>query len=613
MVLGDIEKRPTAFVSYAQSSGPWQKQVLDFTSALRDPGGVDAELDLYHGADHQQWSTFGSDLIVDSDFTVIAVDAAYRRRWRGREKKGVGAGAAREAATIKAIFEADQVDFLRRVKIVLLPGAKEDDIPDELRGYCEWFRIDSFDEAGLEPLLRSIWGRPAFPKPPLGPIPALPPKAYANLENETSPHGGDKAQASSGVAKPAEGPSARDEVKLRGRLKGVEAAIESAESAGPAAAAGASARRGKIDLQQERTALEVSLEALASTGKQGAAVKARRRQRARSHLESSSPPPPRKRGRRAQPAGPRLVAVAGVGAAVTVVLGFVVGMAAQDSPGSAGPITASSAGLEVKGPPSWQRGTRPTIGGLGLSDPVSLKPGPEAEAGFSPAVAGISPATGPTLLPPAYRSQVNENTQRTAVGLGPLQAYRYDDLKTPGTGQPVTVYAAPTSLGVAILACLSSGEGAAARQCARIASTLRLSRGEAFPLGPSAELATELREQLERLTERRAKAMKQMNDATRSGDQVVAATALADAFRDAASGLAALAVTPESALAQAGLLAALRSARDAYKSLAVAARRENPARYEVAAAAAKQAEVAIERRLEAMERLGYQTGPGRRD
>lgn len=276
---------------------------------------------------------------------------------------------------------------------------------------------------------------------------------------------------------------------------------------------------------------------------------------------------------------------------------------------------ANAAGLEVKGPPTWQRGTRPEIGGLELSAPVSLEPGPDAEEGSAPAVAGLSAAEGPTLLPVAYRSQINEDTRRTAVGLGPLQAYRYDDLKTPGTGRPVTIYAAPTSRGVATVACLDAGQGdgAAARQCARIAGTLRLSEGKAFPLGPSPALAAALRKQLSRLTERRRKAMKQMDEATGSGDQAAAAASLADAFRDAARGLAPVQVSPESALAKKRLLAALRAGRGAYESLEIAARKENQARYEVAAAAAKQAEVALGRRLEAMESLGYQTGPGRKD
>ncbi|MGN6202237.1 MAG: SEFIR domain-containing protein, partial [Solirubrobacterales bacterium] len=167
--------RPTAFVSYAQSSRPWQETVLDFTTALRNPGGVEAEIDLFHDVDHQRWATFGANLIEASDFTLIAVDAAYKRRWLGREEKGVGAGVAREAAAIRAIYERDQEEFLKRIKLILLPGIGEEDVPGDLLGDCERFAVGSFDLMGLEGLLRSLYGRPAFPKPDLSPIAPPPP------------------------------------------------------------------------------------------------------------------------------------------------------------------------------------------------------------------------------------------------------------------------------------------------------------------------------------------------------------------------------------------------------------------------------------------------------
>jgi hypothetical protein len=147
---------------------------------------VDAELDLFHASDHQQWTTFGSKLVADSDFTLIAVDEAYKRRWLGEEEAGIGAGAAWEAAAVKALFEKDQSAFVRKVKVVVLPIADVSDIPDELRGLCERFEISTLDEEGLEGLLRSLWGKPAYPKPPLGEIPALPPKAIEGLEIEGS-------------------------------------------------------------------------------------------------------------------------------------------------------------------------------------------------------------------------------------------------------------------------------------------------------------------------------------------------------------------------------------------------------------------------------------------
>jgi hypothetical protein len=253
---GQIEEtRPTAFVSYAQTSEEWQHQVLRFTTALRTRGGIDAELDLFHGADHQQWTTFGSRLVAGSDFTLIAVDSAYRRRWLGEEEKGVGAGAAREAAAVRALFEKDQDDFVRRIKVVLLPGAEVFDIPDDLLGVCERFEIEAFDEVGLDALLRSLWGRPAYPKPPLGEIPTLPPKAVESLERDSSatdPEAPDEQRVPSSL-----GHDAGDEASLRKQLDRVQEALSS-----PGGAAKAE------ELARERTAIEVSLKALSEAQKE---------------------------------------------------------------------------------------------------------------------------------------------------------------------------------------------------------------------------------------------------------------------------------------------------------------------------------------------------------
>jgi HEAT repeats/SEFIR domain len=230
----DKQKRPTAFISYAQSSKTWQHEVLQFATVLRTLGGVDAELDLFHETDHQRWTTFGSRLISDTDFTLIAVDSAYRRRWLGEEETGVGAGAAWEAAAVKALFERDQDEFVKRVKVVVLPSADLNDIPDELRGICERFQIGTLDEQGVEGLLRSLWGKPAYPKPPLGEIPALPPRAIENLQVDSSP----------------------TSASLEREMKQVEGAL--ARDDGPSRA---------DDLKRKLTAIEVSLAALSEQEK----------------------------------------------------------------------------------------------------------------------------------------------------------------------------------------------------------------------------------------------------------------------------------------------------------------------------------------------------------
>jgi hypothetical protein len=94
-------------------------------------------------------------------------------------------GKTREANAIKAVFDRDRSQFQRRVKVVLLPGATIDDIPMEMLSSVERFRIPSFDLAGMDNLLRSLHGKPAWPKPALGRVPALPPTYVANISAAT--------------------------------------------------------------------------------------------------------------------------------------------------------------------------------------------------------------------------------------------------------------------------------------------------------------------------------------------------------------------------------------------------------------------------------------------
>ena len=72
-----------------------------------------------------------------------------------------------------------------------------------------------------------------------------------------------------------------------------------------------------------------------------------------------------------------------------------------------------------------------------------------------------------------------------------MQAYRYDNLKPNGFDRTVTVYAAPTSAGVATLACLAPAADAESfgATCDEIANTLELSSGEPMPVGPSKDYA----------------------------------------------------------------------------------------------------------------------------
>jgi SEFIR domain len=202
----------------------WRQTVLDFATALRRIGGIDADLDLWHTADHTNWSTFGVSGIRDSDFVLIAVSSAYRERWEETGSPREGAGAAREANAIKAIFNRDRAEFGRRVKVILLPGATVDDIPFELVASAEHFPIERFDVDGLTALLRSLHGKPELRRPPLGRVPALPPSYVAGVAAAASVEGA----APVGISSDQSSASDRADVEaLQRRLSQIDETLNS--------------------------------------------------------------------------------------------------------------------------------------------------------------------------------------------------------------------------------------------------------------------------------------------------------------------------------------------------------------------------------------------------
>lgn len=233
--------------------------MLDFATALREVGGVDADLDLWH--QHQQWTTYGSQAIEASEFTLVVVSAKYKERWDGTGSPKEGAGAAREAAVIKSIYEKDRDEFIRRVKVVVLPGASIDDIPSELLGSAERAIIDDFDESGLEQLLRWLHDATPYVKPPLGDVPALPPRFVDGVSQAV-------AAASTGSEeqfRESEGDSDSTVDTLRRRIEQLEREL---------ASSGASQEvSDETALHSERDAVSASLGALERSGEKAAGRK----------------------------------------------------------------------------------------------------------------------------------------------------------------------------------------------------------------------------------------------------------------------------------------------------------------------------------------------------
>jgi hypothetical protein len=209
------EAPPSAFISWAHADANWEASVLRFANALRTVGSVDADLDLWHDADHRDWTTYGPSAIREADFILIVASSGFKERWEGTNDPTQGAGAAREAAEIKAIFERDQVEFRRRVKVILLDGTQKDVIPGDLLGMAERFEVRGADIDALRPLLRSLYGVPRYLKPPLGAPPPLPSASEAGLATGA---GGEPVRVEAG-AEPASNDAARFSKRLRRRLR----------------------------------------------------------------------------------------------------------------------------------------------------------------------------------------------------------------------------------------------------------------------------------------------------------------------------------------------------------------------------------------------------------
>lgn len=169
----EAKPNPSAFVSWAHGDADWEFSVFAFVSLLRDLG-IDADVDLFHLHDTDiDWTTYGTQGIVANDFVIVATSPSYRERWEGLNDPTVGAGAAREANVLKTIFNQNQATFRRKMKVVLLPGVDDGDIPLELAAATQHFRIRAVDNAGVDDLVRTLTRQPRYPMNPVAAVPVL--------------------------------------------------------------------------------------------------------------------------------------------------------------------------------------------------------------------------------------------------------------------------------------------------------------------------------------------------------------------------------------------------------------------------------------------------------
>jgi hypothetical protein len=201
----------------------------------------------------------------------------------------------------------------------------------------------------------------------------------------------------------------------------------------------------------------------------------------------------------------------------------------------AGP--ASGDGLTLTPQPGWERsGGMYALPGMSTAGVVLVEPVSKTRV-----VAARLPVSSSTLLPEELLRQLArppEDPVKVQLG-GRFAAYYYRDLALPGARGRLDVYAAPTTEGVATVACL--GQPSPLEECADIANSLRMAHGQPVRADPGAGFRIRLLSAIDELDSARERTRQLLRRATTPEQQAAAAIALAVSYRTAARVLAPLA------------------------------------------------------------------------
>jgi hypothetical protein len=146
---------------------------------------------------------------------------------------------------------------------------------------------------------------------------------------------------------------------------------------------------------------------------------------------------------------------------------------------------------------------------------------------------------------------------------------------------------------------------ALARQCDAVASTLRLRRATAYPIGPSEAYAGTLNSTLGGLQQATEANQTTLQQSQTLAGQAAAAEALATAYKAAASQLSAIRPSPADGAVNARLVSALQAAARAYTRAAGAARSGDADSYRVASTAIPGATAQVNTALAEVRAAGY--------
>jgi serine/threonine protein kinase len=308
--------------------------------------------------------------------------------------------------------------------------------------------------------------------------------------------------------------------------------------------------------------------------------------------------PPSRSGRRS-----RSTALLGGGLALAAAAAggaYAIGHSGVEPP--AGSRVVDRGLVTLSAPTSWAEQQPPQkLRGLPLQHAVALQSGDRRTTLL---VGRLPEPHGERLLPESFLSAVDAGKLGTndTVRLGAVEAYRYRNVMT-AQGEPVTVYAGPTTKGIVGAACISSPASEAG--CERILNTLDLRSGKPRPLGLSAEYGEALNAAVRHIAAGRAETRRA--DGISHRRQARRYAAATRRFETARTTVLRATPSPGAERYDRNLTEALRGLVDAYRSLKLHAHRAAPAAYAKRRADARRAYRQVTSALEDLAELGYGT------
>jgi hypothetical protein len=300
----------------------------------------------------------------------------------------------------------------------------------------------------------------------------------------------------------------------------------------------------------------------------------------------------------ARAGGRRLVVAAVALAAVGAAAGAAAGSLTADE--DDGPPAAESRSIAFATPAGW-REAEARSPGIRLTDAAAV-----ARDGQT-ITAGMQRFREPTLFPVSFRTRVRD------VPLGPgelvrvagLEAQVHRDVALRESGERVTVYAVPTSAGVATVECAAPRGERVAPACDRAAATLELRRGEPLGLRPDARYGEAVDKAVGQLQPLRRSLRLRLGKARTRAEQTQATADLARAFDRTARSIERIEPPAVAVNANKGIADAMRRAAAAYNGMRKSAAAFDVAGWERGELRVRAAEARVQGSLDALRQLGY--------